>query len=177
MSGDSTRRLDQPVFGEPVDVDPDANYGILFGGMASYDQRSMAESFKEAADMLVAQALRSGDRSFAVAPTVLFLYRHALELFLKRVVRPSKKNHDLSTLIDEANGIAVRRAGRPFPKWVTARMREFAEYDPRGTMFRYSDDEFAFQPGEYWIEFDHLRAVMTALTDGLTKLANLPDPS
>ena len=169
------RGIEDPVFGEPEEVEPDANWGILIGGMGSYDEELMAKAYKEAADMLVEQALRSGDRSWAVAPPILFLYRHTVELYLKLVVKPKKRNHSLSELVERANEIAERRVGKRLPDWAKARLLEFANYDPRSTTFRYADGQAPLPFGEYWVYLDHLRQVMEVLTTGLAKLATLPD--
>jgi hypothetical protein len=175
MNDGMARSIEDPIFGEPEEVEPDAKWGILIGGMASYDEELMAKAYKEAADMLVEQALRSGDRSWEVAPPILFLYRHSVELHLKLVVQPEKRNHSLAELVEEASEIAQRRGGNRLPDWAKARLLEFANYDPRSTSFRYADRQEPLALGECWIDLDHLRRVMGVLTTGLAKLATLPD--
>lgn len=175
MRDEMVHGIEDPIFGEPEEVEPEANWGILIGGMASYDEELMAMAYKEAADMLVEQALRSGDRSWAVAPPILFLYRHTVELYLKLVVKPDRRNHSLSELVEQASEIAERRVGKRLPEWAKARLLEFADYDPRSTTFRYANGRAPLPFGEYWIHLDHLRRVTEVLTTGLAKLATLPD--
>jgi len=175
MNDEMVRGIDDPISDEPEEVEPEANWGILIGGMASYDEELMAMAYKEAADMLVEQALRSGDRSWAVAPPILFLYRHTVELYLKLVVKPEKRNHSLAELVEQASEIAKRRVGKSLPNWTQARLLEFADYDPRSTTFRYADGQAPLPFGEYWVHLDHLRRVMEILITGLAKLAALCD--
>lgn len=173
MNEETIRGLEDPIFGEPVDIEPEANYGILIGGMVSYDEERMAMAYKAAGDMLVEEALRSGDRSWEVGAPVLFLYRHTFELYLKWVVQPKGKNHDLLSLVEAADAIVARRFGKGFPVWAKARFLEFAHFDPRGTAFRYADGAQPCIGEECWIELHHLRQITKILTDGLTKLARL----
>ena len=175
MTDEMVRGIEAPIFSEPEDVEPEANWGILIGGMASYDEEFMAKAYKEAADMLVEQALRRKHRSWEVAPPILFLYRHTVELYLKRVVKPKERNHSLSELVEEASEIAKRRVGKSIPNWAKARLLEFADCDPRSTTFRYADGRAPLPFGESWIHLDHLRRVMEILTAGLAKLATLCD--
>jgi len=173
MNEEIGRGVEDPIFGEPWDVEPEANYGVLIGGMATYDEELMAMAYKVAADGLVEQALRSKDRSWEVVPPILFLYRHTVELYLKWVVQPVKRDHSLLELVEQASDIAKRRVGKSFPNWVKARLLEFARYDPGGTTFRYADSRQPLPSEEHWIHLDHLRQVIEVLTTGLAKLARL----
>src|SRR5947209_19042235 len=97
MKGYSVSRLDEPIFQDiPDEINEDWNHGVVVGGMVSSDLL-IARAYKSAGDMLVKSALESRE-PHEVAYPIFFVYRHALELYLKLIVKPAKRNHDLKVL-------------------------------------------------------------------------------
>src|ERR687883_1808995 len=93
----SARRLDEPIFQDiPDEITEDWNHGVILGGIVSSDLL-IARAYKSAGDTLVQSALESHE-PHEVAYPIFFLYRHALEVYLKLIVKPAKKNHDLKVL-------------------------------------------------------------------------------
>lgn len=167
--------MGQSIFGDqPDNVEGECNYGFVIGGMAVNDERRIARSYKLAAEMLVAEALRTGDQTWEVSYPIAFLYRHALELHLKLVVPAT--HHRLSELIQQANAVAVQKTGNPFPQDALDRLNEFAAIDPGSMTFRYADLRAARAltgRNEAWVDLHHLREIMDVLLAGLRKLSQM----
>ena len=152
-----------PIFQDvPDDIDETWHWGIIFGGMVS-SNLLIARSYKEAADRLVDGALRDDD-VYEVGWPVFFLYRHAIELYLKEIVRPKELHHRL--LVDEFLEVVRARFRQELPGWVVARLREFAEWDPGSFAFRYAHGRkggITF-PEESWADLLQARKVVDELT-------------
>lgn len=79
----------------PDEIDESWTHGVLVGGMASApDDLELAQAYAEAAAQLIDLALESGE-AWRLTYPIFYLYRHALELYLKAVVRPSRPRHEL----------------------------------------------------------------------------------
>lgn len=163
----------RPLFQEPPEeLDEDWYHGFLIGGMCAYGEVDVARSYRRAGDAVIAAALKDADLSHEWVYPAFFLYRHALELYLKLVVRPADRNHSLPELISSFETIVREQLGMQIPSWVPARLKEITEIDPRSTSFRYHDvleENDLAQRGEWWVEFDHLSALMNALFEGLER--------
>src|SRR5260221_11668361 len=101
MNNDEHRDITQPLFEEvPDDVDETWRHIVLMGGMAMRDPTpsflTAARTYRWAADVLAAAAIHDGELWRTTDP-VLFLYRHALELYLKALM-PKEWGHDLTAL-------------------------------------------------------------------------------
>lgn len=160
-----------PLFQEPPDdLGPDSNHGFLIGGMIAYNEIQVAQSYRSAGDALVASALKDADLSHEWVYPVFFVYRHALELYLKLVVRPKKLDHKLCDLIKEFENICKNEIKQELPAWVKLRLDEIIDIDPGSTSFRYSDvldrNDKAIK-GEWWVDYHHLKWLMNCLFDGL----------
>jgi hypothetical protein len=100
---------------------------------------------------------------------VLFLYRHAIELMLKGAMN-SGWGHELDTLSDEFEAFIEREHNQKVPMWITRRLKEIAEIDPKSMSFRYGQKVSNKKQtnrvplgGEHYIDLDHLQRAMTAL--------------
>ena len=87
--------LAKPIFREESPEDVENWSGFFIGGMAQTNELSLARAYKSAGDVIVAKALRSIDLAYEWAFPALFLYRHAIELYLKLIVQPEKPTHGI----------------------------------------------------------------------------------
>jgi len=161
-----------PLFGDIPDEYPEDYTGFVIGGMAQTDELSLAQSYKMAADAVVAKALRSSDLSHEFAFPALYLYRHVIELYLKLIVQPKKLTHGIMPLANKFREIVQSEIKLKLPDWVMDRLQEFDEIDPGSMSFRYTKDkkgEHNWLPGEYWVSYRHLRKMMDVLAQGFEK--------
>jgi hypothetical protein len=172
MKGYFVSRLDERIFQDvPDEINEDWNHGVLVGGMVSSDIL-IARAYKSAGDTLIQSALESRE-PYEVAYPIFFVYRHALELYLKLIVKPVKRNHDLKVLFEEFEQICMTQHGQQVPNWVKTRMLEFSSIDAGSFSFRYAmARDGAYSIGsELWVELEHLRQVITAICDGFERMA------
>lgn len=114
MNGFSLNHLAVPIFQDiPDEISEDWNYGVIVGGMASSDLL-IARAYKTAGDTLVQAALESREPHEVTYP-IIFVYRHALELYLKLIVKPAIKNHNLDVLLEAFERICIDQYGRQYP--------------------------------------------------------------
>lgn len=86
--------LKAPLF-QPMPDNPEemATYTLAVGeGWIGSDLGAIAQSYKYAGDVLVDEALET-EEPWKLAYPILFNYRHSIELFLKAIVQPEKRNH------------------------------------------------------------------------------------
>lgn len=153
-----------PVFQElPFNLDETHKYGVLFGGMTPRDILSFARSYKLAGDALVQVALESGEPHEFTYP-ILYSYRHAIEIYLKAIVKPAKLNHNLATLVKQFN----QKYNRKLSRWAQNLLEQFHDIDEKSTTFRYGEK---LPNEEYWINLNQLRDVMEVLCKGFEELA------
>ena len=172
----------EPIFQEPPErLDEDWYHGFLIGGMALYPESidgkiMLARSFKEAGDSLVTKALADADLSYEMAYPIMFLYRHAIELYLKLAVPSAKPNHKLPSLIADLDRLVHNRFRQALPQWVKDRLKEFHEIDPNSTSFRYGDvlHKNSFAGGEWWVEFGRVRQTVSLIAAGFERIAYGP---
>lgn len=155
-------RLHTPLFQDvPDDIEESAAHGTLLGGMADRQPIDVARAYKRAADLLAAAA-KSEHEPHELDYPLLFLYRHAIELYLKAILKERAPTHDLNTLIERLEA----QYGAQIAKWVGKRLRDFHEIDRRSDMFRYAQ---SISGGEVWIDFHHLQLVIDRLVEAFEK--------
>jgi hypothetical protein len=158
----------QPVFRTDGfdEVDEETRGVAYIGGMAAaHDDAGIAGDYIRAADLLVEYAL-ANDREHEIVLPALFLYRHALELRLKSLVRPAKLDHDLSVLVRELDARLLAGRGSGLPDHLVERVEELAKRDPRADAFRFTrtskkGGQTRHFPEEILVDLRHLRAVVT----------------
>jgi hypothetical protein len=170
------------VFREPWDeasgtgdLDETWVHGVVIGGMASEtDQLGLAHAYAEAAAALVDAAVASREPERVCYP-IFFLYRHALELYLKdalprqrrEALRQSRQGHDLQAIIREFEAFLSEESRGALPAHVRDDLLTLAAMDPDGQGFRYTDTSRGGQrpplPGEYWVALDDLRRLIEAV--------------
>jgi hypothetical protein len=147
----------------PDEIDASWVHGILVGGMASVpDDLYVAQSYMEAAGELVDQALESQE-AWRFSYPILYLYRHALELRLKSIVKLKRQNHQLRPLIGVLEIQLFTRLGRVMPDRLKHDLLIFSDIDPDAQGFRYSHTvkgEARLLIGEYWVPLRELRRFM-----------------
>jgi hypothetical protein len=156
------------IFQEPPEaLDETWVHGALLGGMAGYDDESLADSYFLAGDTLIAAVLEGKEHSYDLIAPVLYVYRPGIELYLKRIVQPQEKDHRLGPLLEGFCRHIRTRWNEQVPRWITKPISEFIRYDPLSDAFRYEtsrrDDDSPFNSGESWIDLRDLRNQMTRL--------------
>ena len=150
----------------PEGLDESWVHGVLIGGMASAPEEfELARSYAEAGRQLVDPALMSGE-AWRLAYPIFFLYRHALELYLKAAVQPPRPRHDLLPLISEFEDLLREHIHRRIPSHLKEDLMVFAAIDPDAQGFRYShltSGKPRLLPGEYWVPLRDLRRFMDEL--------------
>jgi hypothetical protein len=169
-----------PLFRELAEEDDEFDpVDLLVGGMARWsDPEQIAASYMAAGHALINHALQNGE-PWEVAYPILFVYRHALELYLKSVLRPSKLNHDLAALVSQFESFVGNELQQELPPAFRRYLMEFASMDPGSQSFRYSDARGASSPaptepsldrGEYSVDLEHFRVVMEEFRQGFENL-------
>lgn len=161
----------------PDDLNENWRSGALLGGITqgAYDWLAIADAFKLAGDSLI-QNVPSNFEGYELVHPVLYCYRHAIELYLKTIVRPTKNTHNLAELLQKLIGYTRKHYQIAPPKILTELILEFDEYDKRSDAFRYPDPGITSTKtghiGEWWIDFEVLKESMDYLQRCFRKLAN-----
>jgi hypothetical protein len=156
----------------PDDLDETWRHGFLVGGMAHHTSEwELAKAYKLAGDIVIETARsRPWAQGYEIGYPALYLYRHAIELYLKAVV-PTKgrPTHDLVKLVTRFAGRVSAQLGQRVPDWYLNYLLEFAAIDRGATAFRFADErarEQVIAQNEGWVEFARLRDVMDRLAGG-----------
>jgi hypothetical protein len=170
--------MTRPLFEEPTPeierMDASSGpHGFMIGPMGLIpSKQDIGLEFYDAANQLV-EAIKQGRcEDYRLVNPVLYLYRHAIELFVKGLMNSSKHDHDLAKLARQLEAYA-RTKKVTVPAWVDARLREIARMDPGSTMFRYASnyDRDARRPApvqtEVYVDIPHLQKAMRALVIAL----------
>jgi hypothetical protein len=112
-----------------------------------------------AADELVTQAL-SKHEPHELAYPVFFLYRHTIELYLKAALDNPPEHHDLTRLFQ----LLETQCGQKLAGWIKDRLWDYHRIDNMAAQFRYADPP---APGELWIDFYQLQAVIEKLVGAI----------
>lgn len=139
---------------------PEWKKGVLFGGMAEYgDILTLAKSYKLAGDKLLEYAIKD-DNAFDLICPIVYNYRHATELFLKGIVVPEKKNHNLFQLLEDYKIMIKAQFNQDIPSWLQNIILVFHEFDGSSTTFRYGGTP---KRDEIFIDLHHMRTLMQKL--------------
>lgn len=138
--------------------------GIARDGMIglSMDTRSLGDQYFEAAEAIISLVMKNDVPDYTVSNPILYLYRHAIELFLKAAIEKQsgkpyrwpkgKTGHELDLIVQSAPHISdVARS----------RILELHGIDPKSTHLRFGGGGL---PGpEGWAEMTEFRESMRAL--------------
>ena len=130
------------------------------------DRLDLAHAYAEAASNLVDAAMASGE-PWRLSFPIFYLYRHALELYLKNALPQSGWGHDLHRLIREFEAFLRVESRGAVPAHVRDDLLALAAMDPNGQSFRYTDTKKGQRrpplPGEYWVALRDLQQLMEAV--------------
>ena len=145
---------------------------VIIGGMGSEnDQISLASAYADAAVQLIESAIASGE-PWRLCYPILYLCRHALELYLKSAVPQSKPRHNLQPLVLEFEKLIRDQLGAAIPAQLRAEPLTLASIDPDGQSFRYATTnrgDMVILPGEYWVSLGDLIRLMNVVGTGVVK--------
>lgn len=175
-----------PLFVEPTDdiVRSDAfsgPYGFLLGPWGPPSKLELAQQYFDAANTLVEDIRCQRIEDYKLVNPVLFLYRHALELVVKHLIRSNASHHKLNNLADDLEVFARQRYNQKVPSWITGRLKEIAKVDPGSMAFRYAEDKYngdkkpSAVDSDIYVSLTHLQRSMTALYEVLSKAAMTVD--
>jgi hypothetical protein len=115
---------------------------VLIGDAKHDDHWSMAVSFFHGAECLRDAILKnSGYDLFQREYAMMFLYRHSIELFLKRALGHPTHGHNLERLLNSL--VQQVKGGYNIDishGWFADEIRELSKVDPTAQGFRYSHD-------------------------------------
>ncbi|MBN8590749.1 MAG: hypothetical protein J0M33_03280 [Anaerolineae bacterium] len=153
----------------PDDLDEMWTHVALFGGMVdgAHDDYSLANNFRQAGDILIQRGLGDIDAHELLYP-VLYNYRHAIELYLKAIVKPKERNHDLSKLMKQFNKFIQETHSEKVPAWFEELIGEFIKFDPKATTFRYPGRTSA--PEEHMVDLPKLQKIMGILSEAFHRV-------
>lgn len=148
----------------PDDIDETWTHAALFGGMVdgAHDDYSLANNFRMAGDILIQRGLEHFGAYELLYP-VLYNYRHAIELYLKAIVKPVKRNHDLAGLMNQFKNLLKERHNVNVPTWFENVIEEFNKFDPDSTTFRYPGQTNASE--ELMVNLPELQKIMSIISD------------
>ncbi len=148
----------------PEDVDETWTHGAMMGSGFSCDDEMLARSYFAAATVLIAHVLSDHlEQGQDFLGPILFNYRHGIELYLKAIVKPGKRDHNLGSLLEGyCQHLREHYKEKP-PKWVTLPISEFAQIDHGSGLFRYGDPNAPAMDFTHWIDFPALRRTMIYL--------------
>ena len=131
----------RPIFQAlPEDLDETWRHGSLVGGIVdgTFDTFTLADSYRLAGDMLVEAAL-SATEGYELIYPIIYNYRHATELYLKAVLSPANKNHNLNLLLQKLREFLTREYETVIPSWFENVVLTFDDFDSDSATFRYGD--------------------------------------
>lgn len=168
--------LNSPLFQDiPDNLDEPARDIVIVGGMRQTRHElslEIAEAYKNAGDDLVRTAL-SANAVYEFRYPIFFMYRHAIEVYLKILVPEKNDTHDFARLTDAFRA----KYKTEFAQWAKARLDEFYTIDPIGDTFRYADTRTPLPLNEFALSIRQLRVVVDHICMGLkSKILNSSIP-
>lgn len=149
-----------PLFGDiPGNPEERADFTLLLGGMGQKTQLDIARIYKSTGDILVDHVLKRNNPPYEVDYSILFMYRHSIELYLKEMQAYNFKEeggeHNIENLL---NKLEVQK-GLKSTGWIRDRLIELSMHDPYSMQFRYGDNVESLGD-ELYVDLYHLRSVI-----------------
>jgi len=146
---------------------------IVVGGMGTESSLvAMADSYSLAATRLI-DSWEGHKEPWMVCYPILYLCRHALELYLKDALPlRSRPSHNLHPLIDDFRSLLREKLNTDIPIQLRKDLYTLASIDPDGQSFRYVTTKENFQlfvEGEYWVSLHDLRQFTEVMSSGIKK--------
>src|SRR5262249_21061211 len=129
----------------------------------------LAESYKLAGDCLVDAAL-SSDKASELAFPVIYNYRHAIELYLKAIINPDRRNHDLAVLMQKFKVFLKKEFQADTPEWFDGIVCDLHTFDPDSTSFRYGRSDALSSYAELWVDLPHIKRLMGWLANSCQRI-------
>lgn len=149
-----------PLFRELTDNDKERITNIvLIGGMSPIGDNllELANSYKIAGDKLAKNILADELGSDLACP-MMYCYRHAIELYLKSVLREKHKTHKLDKLLEKFRYQMKTDFNSDIPDWFEKIILAFNDFDPESTTFRYG--EYLNSREETVLDFKHIMTLI-----------------
>lgn len=155
-----------PIFREYSDDLLTKNVWMIGGMTADADFLSLADSYKEAGDILVQVGIEDEFKKDLIYPAI-FNYRHSTELYLKSVISNYRPNHNLQELYSKFQSDMKEKFDAVPPNWFENIIVAFDEFDPKGTSFRYGHQ---FCSDEFFIDLRHIKTMMDWFSKTIHKI-------
>lgn len=158
--------LHSPLFQDiPDNLDEPVRDIVFLGGLRPAHRElnlGIAEAYKHAGDELIRIAL-AADAAYEFLYPIFFMYRHAIEVYLKILVPEKNDTHDFSRLTDAFQA----KYKTEFAPWAKDRLDEFHRIDPKADTFRYADSRTPLPLKEFALSLRQLRVVVDHICMGL----------
>lgn len=147
------------------------DYGVFVGtdtlimAMGDRSQIEIARGYKEAANLLIDQLNKNIGFPHDVGYSILFLYRHSLELYLKEIsgYAHDKSKKSAHSILNQLEAIEKETDKKTNP-WIKERLEELNLYDPNSKAFRYAD-LLPQDSKEILVNLSHLHIVVNNMID------------
>jgi hypothetical protein len=117
----------------------------------------LARIYRQSAEAILEAALRDGAPHEWGYP-VFFAYRHALELYLKFIGDIDEPTHSLGKCVR----LIEKQRGKKMNPQIKSWIEELDHIDPKGTAFRYADDEDGtLMYAEHWVDLHQFKFAMS----------------
>lgn len=157
-----------PLFSEPPeDLDEIWKHGVIYSGLASLvDMLTLARSYKLAGDRLIGAAL-DNEEAVDLQYSIMFNYRHSIELYLKVITGKYERSHNLLSLYNNLKKQLKADYNANPSEYFENVILGFNKYDPNGTAFRYGEES---NNHEVFIDFRLLKKMMGWLCDSFQNI-------
>jgi len=147
-----------PILQEPPDeLDEPWRHGFILNGAGVDQYLQLARVYRQSAETLLETALRDGEPHEWGYP-VFFAYRHALELHLKIIGEIDEPTHSLGRCVR----LVEKQHGKKLNPQIKSWIQELDDIDPKGTAFRYADDEDGtLTYAEHWVDLHQFKFAMS----------------
>jgi hypothetical protein len=149
--------LHTPIFQEPPgELDETWQHGFILNGAGVKQYLQLGRIYRQSAETLLESALQSGE-AYEWGYPVFFAYRHTLELYLKIIGEIEETTHSIKRCVY----LVEKRHGKKIPPPVKGWIQELDQIDPKGTAFRYADDEQrTLIYAEHWVDLHQFKFAM-----------------
>lgn len=116
----------------------------------------------------------SAVEAYELVYPIIYNYRHATELYLKGILSPKAKDHDLQTLLQQLRDYLKREHATVIPTCFENVVLAFADFDPDSTTFRYADEHVFSRRtgngGEFWVDLLHVKKLIGWVAESFQRI-------
>jgi len=157
-----------PIFSEYSDEILTQNVWMIGGMVDDQNFLSLANSYKEAGDILIEIGINDETNKNLIYPAI-YNYRHSTELYLKAILPKFKKSHKLKPLYLKFKKLINENYQEEIPTWFENIVLVFDEFDPEGTYLRYGNKSYK---DELFINLSHIKLQMDWFSKSINKIEN-----